>query len=401
MQTRSQDLLGQVHRTALAPGRGTAPAAGPPLAARPLQVRWNPPSHDVTLKLPHGRCPQCYNHISCQRSQDIAVTLTPDTAVSGYSLDGDRLGVTWSDGHRSVYSAAWLRANTYEGRRASPCNPEQGRLLWNASIVDQLERQLEPVLHERLHEEETVRRVFQNLFRYGFVKVERVPATVEATQGVIERLFRRLSNTVFGDGMWNIGSNYEHKDTGYTSEYLEAHTDTTYFSEAIGNLAFHCIDYDAVGGESFFVDGFYAAERLRRTDPAAYGYLSRTAVESEYVEPGEHFAAWGPFFRHHPVTGRIQQIRYNLYDRAPMTSLAQSEVAEFYVHLRSLASLLRQPENEYVVRLSPGTVMIIDNWRVLHGRRSFRGKRVVVGSYVTRCDYVSQARRHGVDLHAA
>ena len=94
MQTRSQDSLGQVHRTALAPGRGTAPAAGPPLAARPLQVRWNPPSHDVTLKLPHGRCPQCYNHISCQRSQDIAVTLTPDTAVSGYSLDGDRLGVT-------------------------------------------------------------------------------------------------------------------------------------------------------------------------------------------------------------------------------------------------------------------------------------------------------------------
>ena len=64
--------------------------------------------------------------------------------------------------------------------------------------------------------------------------MERVPATVEATQGVIERLFRRLSNTVFGDGMWNIGSNYEHKDTGYTSEYLEAHTDTTYFSEAIG-----------------------------------------------------------------------------------------------------------------------------------------------------------------------
>ncbi len=52
-------------------------------------------------------------------------------------------------------------------------------------------------------------------------------------------------------------------------------------------------------------------------------------------------------------------ISYNLYDRAPMTSLAQSEVAEFYVHLRSLASLLRQPENEYVVRLSPGTVSLV------------------------------------------
>ncbi|KAJ8726847.1 hypothetical protein PYW08_015244 [Mythimna loreyi] len=44
----------------------------------------------------------------------------------------------------------------------------------------------------------------------------------------------------------------------------------------------------------------------------------------------------------------------------------------------------------------PGTVMIMDNFRVLHGRTGFSGSRVLGGSYVARSDWLDKARALGL-----
>ena len=44
-----------------------------------------------------------------------------------------------------------------------------------------------------------------------------------------------------------------------------------------------------------------------------------------------------------------------MLDRAPLSSIPQSEVGTFYRHTKTMAMLVRQKENEYWFRLSPGT----------------------------------------------
>lgn len=88
--------------------------------------------------------------------------------------------------------------------------------------------------------------------------------------------------------------------------------------------------------------------------------------------------------------------RFNLYDRAPFNSIPQNEMAEFYKALRNLTIAINDKENEWWFKLNPGTIMIMDNWRVLHGRNSYTGYRVMTGCYVSRSDYISVA--HGMGL---
>ena len=56
------------------------------------------------------RCEQCYNAATRQRS--VLAHRLPSSSLRPASVanDGDRLSVTWQDGHRSQYDVAWLRS---------------------------------------------------------------------------------------------------------------------------------------------------------------------------------------------------------------------------------------------------------------------------------------------------
>ena len=48
------------------------------------------------------------------------------------------------------------------------------------------------------------------------------------------------------------------------------------------------------------------------------------------------------------------------------------------------------------VPLKPGRPVIFDNWRVLHGRKAFEGRRRVCGGYIAMDDF--RARGRGLEL---
>ena len=92
------------------------------------------------------------------------------------------------------------------------------------------------------------------------------------------------------------------------------------------------------------------------------------------------------------------QIRFNLYDRAPFKSLPQSKIRQFYRDLKILTSEFENEENRVLFKLQPGTVMIFDNWRILHGRLAYSGKRTMTGCYVARTEFLSALRvNHLID----
>lgn len=84
--------------------------------------------------------------------------------------------------------------------------------------------------------------------------------------------------------------------------------------------------------------------------------------------------------------------RYNYRDRAFLNTVSQEEVTAFYDAYRLLGGEITDSKNEYKLKLQPGTVIFIDNWRVLHGRAGFVGKRELCGCYVSRSDFISKAK---------
>jgi len=94
------------------------------------------------------------------------------------------------------------------------------------------------------------------------------------------------------------------------------------------------------------------------------------------------------------------QVRINLYDRAPMRSTGGDIEAQhqLYAALRAFGyATTRAPDAIARVALKPGQLLLIDKWRLLHGRTAFEGgERHVCGCYVGRTDYMSAARVLGL-----
>ncbi|XP_035306029.1 trimethyllysine dioxygenase, mitochondrial isoform X5 [Cricetulus griseus] len=100
--------------------------------------------------------------------------------------------------------------------------------------------------------------------------------------------------------------------------------------------------------------------------------------------------------RHTDTTYFQEPCGYNNYDRAVINTVPYDVVHRWYIAHRTLTTELRKPENELWVKLKPGKVLFIDNWRVLHGRESFTGYRQLCGCYLTRDDVLNTARLLGL-----
>lgn len=254
-----------------------------------------------------------------------------------------------------------------------------------------------------------------------------MPPTPTDTEALIRRI-AFIRETHYG-GFWDFTSDLAHGDTAYTDLALQAHTDTTYFTDPAGLQMFHLLSHTASkspgasasssssssttssgnssktsstsasargpsGGESLLVDGFLAAAVLKDVHPEAYDTLSRVKIrthsagdESIMIRP--LYDGGYPILQHDDATGELVLVRYNNDDRSVLRVDAD-EVEPFYSALRKWNEILTNPEGEYWVQLKPGSAMIFDNHRVLHGRSAFVGNRRLCGAYINRDDYRSR-----------
>jgi trimethyllysine dioxygenase len=224
---------------------------------------------------------------------------------------------------------------------------------------------------------------------YGFSVIEGVPATEEATKAMAQRV-GRVQETIFGR-MWMLSAELQdHGDTAYSTQYLEPHTDSSYYHDAPGLQLFNCLEFDGKGGESVQVDGFALAEKIRREDPDAYATLTEVVVPAHYLEPGVHLRAERPAFRLNSA-GELLQMTFNNYDRAPFY-LSKNDLERFHHAYGLFHKHVLDQNNWMKIPLRPGRALIFDNWRNLHGRMGYVGKRVFYGCYISRAELESTLR---------
>lgn len=341
----------------------------------------------------HCHSASSYNAATNQRNVDtgsIDLSIRPDKAA----VEDGHLVLTWPGGHVSKHSLSWLAKNSYE--RTKDCTI-QPRILWNSDIYKKANIQ-SAKWDTFMSCDDELKKFLQNYLLYGIAFVDNVPATVEATEAVTQRV-SVIRETTYGR-MWSFTSDFSRGDTAYSQLALDRHTDTSYFQEPCGIQVFHCLKHEGTGGRTLLVDGFYAAEKLCQQSPKSFELLAHVPIKHEYIENTDnhknHMIGIGPVLNVYPWNKEIYLIRYNNYDRSVINTVPHDTVQRWYVAHRELTTELRRPENELWVNLTPGKVIFIDNWRVLHGRESFTGLRQLCGCYLTREDILSTARCFGL-----
>ncbi|CAG7565521.1 unnamed protein product [Fusarium equiseti] len=243
----------------------------------------------------------------------------------------------------------------------------------------------------------------RKIWTHGFCLVENTEPTPEATKEFLEKI-GPIRNTHYG-GFYDFVPDLALADTAYTNIALPAHTDTTYFTEPAGLQAFHCLSHDAppdhnpdepLGGESLLVDGFKAANKLKREFPEAFGVLQRAQIP--WHASGNEGIAIAPNGVYPVIEtdadNKLRRIRWNNDDRG-VVHPAHAEV--WYDAARKWNEIIRQESSEFWFKLTPGTIVIFDNWRVMHGRSAFKGNRRICGAYIPRDDFVSRYRETNFD----
>lgn len=231
-------------------------------------------------------------------------------------------------------------------------------------------------------------RLFESLARVGLASIDGVPLGADAVQDVASAI-GYVRRTIFGD-VWELAADLsDHADSAYSQTFLGPHTDATYMHDAPGLQLFVCQEWGATGGRSIVVDGFAAVERLARRAPEAVDLLASHEVVGRYLEPGVSLEASRPAVRTDRF-GRVAQISFNNYDRAPFHLGADDDA--FRQAYRSLADELNDPAHWLTLDWVPGRALVIDNWRLLHAREQFTGMRRFLGAYLNHEDLESGLR---------
>ncbi|KIM63545.1 hypothetical protein SCLCIDRAFT_15533 [Scleroderma citrinum Foug A] len=361
------------------------------LSRLPLLHRMISRSHHIWLR-DHCRCPTCFHPAAKQRLVN-TFQIPPDIKpihVHG-STEGLEVVSPSTEHHSSFYPWSWLREHTYDPPQQKDHHGNE-KVLWGAKIA----KSPPAITYEEVMDDSDsgLYKWLSDIDRFGFCFVSGVPPTLEATEGLCERI-GFIRETQYGK-LWTFTADLSKGDTAYTTMALGAHTDNTYFTDPSGLQLFHLLSHiDGSGGATLLVDGFYVASLLKELHPDLYDILSRVPVPAHAA--GEPTALYQPSppsgyptLQHDILTKELTQVRWNNDDRSAMSHLDPNLVEKWYDAIRTWHKLLVSPDSEFWVQLTPGTVLAINNHRVLHGRSAFDGKRQVCGAYIGMDEYRSK-----------
>jgi len=277
-------------------------------------------------------------------------------------MPAGHITLIWDDGKTSVFALSWLRA--FE--RSLRMSPRPTRMPWLGAPAeafawcDYSEWVANPASREDW---------LYHVGRDGFAFLRHVPIDESAGKTALLRMaaFLSVGGETSESRLFDIRSMPETSNNGYIGPAPLVHTDHPYRDPATGFQVLHCLSAAVHGGESVFVDGMAAAERLRAKDPDAFTTLSQLPILYRFEELG---LATERTMLEVDTQGEFRAIYYDDRSIAPL-SLKGPRLKSYYAAYRQLAELLQEPARSVGHRLQPGELVLFDNTRVLHGHAAF------------------------------
>lgn len=171
---------------------------------------------------------------------------------------------------------------------------------------------------------------------------------------------------------WEFGPvmnmKYEREAANYlfSDEAVPFHWDGAFYKEP-KYLMFYCTDSDGIGGETTFVDTTKLWNSLSEREQAECLNVTLTYSTDKKAHYGGTITV--PLVQKHPVTGETilrlaEKVESN---RNPVTLTIDGADQDFYNRMtRKLYA------NEIVHSWMKGDLLIVDNFRFLHGRKALR-----------------------------
>ncbi|NEQ16297.1 MAG: hypothetical protein F6K44_21820, partial [Moorea sp. SIO3E2] len=133
----------------------------------------------------------------------------------------------------------------------------------------------------------------------------------------------------------------------------------------------------------------YDSRRVWAAYPDAFSLLTKVDMPGHYLEVDTHLETRQPLIKL-DAENQVKRIRFNHMDRAPFYWGEQT--TQVYEALWEWRKIIDDPANQYRFRLTPGNVLLFDNWRLLHGRLAYEGERRMVNCYLNMEDFESRLR---------
>jgi len=296
--------------------------------------------------------------------------IDPRTRIADAHIRSGSVFVSFAPEDKTVaFDLAWLRAHAYD--RLAP--DQQG---WTAPGIETWDSRLctgvPSAGFSAVQSDPAVTRTWlENVARYGFGKLTEGPVEDQALMKVVD-LFGFVRETNYGRH-FEVRTEVNPTNLAFTGLGLQAHTDNPYRDPVPTIQVLYCLESSAAGGENMVVDGFAAAQRLKREYPEGFNALSRYCARFEYAgEAGVALRSRKPMIELAP-DGELIGVRFNNRSAAAITDVPFDEMETYYKACRHLGDIIDDPAMEVTFRLEPGECFLVDNTRVLHARKAYSG----------------------------
>jgi alpha-ketoglutarate-dependent taurine dioxygenase len=323
---------------------------------------------------------------------------------------GRPCGEISSQAHPASGEFAWLEP--YSGYDKVPAPDPSSKKLWKNEGIDANGAQIlsDPFPHVDYdsvcssdHENLDM---LQTLMEHGVVIIDNVPAAQDGS------MVRSFADKCLGgmqkdpsrsDANWVIQRKESAVSVSYAqSNRLNNHTDQSVPAHGIPALLL-AVHYVAGTGVNTLVDGYAAAEALRERDPAAFHMLSNygNCQERDFVRSRVDSVQEGTqgmlISTKKPIiqlddNGNVVRVQFNEVFRTPST-VPFTEFQDWYRAYSMWNEMIHSPEFEVEVPINEGHILVVDNWRVLHGRsgKQISPNRCIMGGTVVREAFHSKA----------
>ncbi|ETW96450.1 MAG: hypothetical protein ETSY2_46370 [Candidatus Entotheonella gemina] len=317
-------------------------------------------------------CHECRHPTSFEPVHDVSELVEPPEPLSVRQQDGV-LRIIWkgeASCHESVFPLAWLDHFAYDNGTGQTQGEREAErsiqpVLWdNAWLKAHL-----PVYYDaRSVDLETW---MMQLLTLGFAHLNHMePDHLEPFLSSIGPIYNG------NEGLFSaVKTVADSAELANTSHALNLHTDYAYWNIPDLISCLYCVENEAIGGESVMVDGFRIAEDFRRDHPDHFRMLTRIPVQFRqfYSDLQYDYCHTRPILELDDA-GTLIRITFAPFHHY-IWNLPFDRMAPFYAAYIAFLRYVNNSAYQYEFRLEPGDCLLLDNCRLLHGRRSFQGAR--------------------------
>jgi len=235
--------------------------------------------------------------------------------------------------------------------------------------------------NKNFFEEKIMYESLLDFYKYGFVIFENVPTQDNFIVNFANSI-GSIRPTNFGE-FFNVKSKPNPNDLAYTSLPLAPHTDNPYRKPVPCIQLLHCIENEVGGGLSTLVDGLAVTEELKKEHPSFFQILTEIKVRFQFVDDNVVLEDWAEMIQL-DENKRLKQVRFS--PRLDFVPLMDKEKLELYYAARNKISEMYNSEKFRIeFKLKPGDLLMMDNYRLLHGRTEYNaneGNRFLQGCYI-------------------